>query len=62
MKIVELKTGLFPDADRVAQAVTQNETAHEIERHDVTGLAPDDTQSWASLAEAVLSAEMVVTL
>jgi hypothetical protein len=62
MKIVELKTGLFPDADRVAQAITQNETAHDVERHDVSGLAPDDAQSWAVVAEAVLSADMVVTL
>jgi hypothetical protein len=62
MKIVELKTGLFPDAERVAEAVAQNETAHDIERHDVSGLAPDDAQSWAKVAEAVLSADMVVTL
>ncbi|GGD21999.1 hypothetical protein [Sinisalibacter lacisalsi] len=62
MKIVELKTGLFPDANRVAEAVTEIETAHDVERHDVSGLAPEDTQAWADVAEAVLSADMVVTL
>jgi len=62
MKIVELKTGLFPDAERVAEAVTQNEKAHVVERHDVAGLEPDDAQSWAKVAEAVLSADTVVTL
>jgi len=62
MKIVELKTGLFPDADRVAAAVTENETAHDVERQDVSGLAPDDGEGWAKVAEAVLSADMVVTL
>ena len=62
MKIVELKTGLFPDAARVAEAVTETETAHDVERQDVSGLAPDDGDAWAKVAEAVLSADMVVTL
>ena len=62
MKIVEVKTGLFPDADRVAEAVSENETAHDVERHDVTGIAADDGAAWEKVAEAVLSADKVVTL
>jgi len=62
MKIVELKTGLFPDAPRVAEAVSETETAHSVERHDVSGLSPDDGDAWAKVAEAVLAADMVVTL
>lgn len=62
MKIVELKTGLFPDADRVAEAVAHIEPAPDVSRHDVSGLAPDDADGWAKVAEAVLSADMVVTL
>jgi len=60
MKIVELKTGLFPDAERVAEALT--ETAHDIERHDLSNTGPGDAEAWARVAAAVLSADKVVTL
>lgn len=62
MKIVELKTGLFPDAARVAEAVAEIETAHNVAHLDVSGLGPDDTDPWAEVAEAILSSDMVVTL
>lgn len=62
MKIVELKTGLFPDAERVAEAVAETETAHDVERLDVSGTGSDDTGAWARVAEAILAADKVVTL
>lgn len=62
MKIVELTTGLFPDADRVGAAVSVLETAHEIERRDASALAPNDAAAWEEIARAVLGADLVVTL
>jgi hypothetical protein len=62
MKILELNTGLFPDAPRVAEAVETLRGAQEIDRADVTGLAPDDEEGWAAVARAILAADLVVTL
>ena len=62
MTIVELKTGLFPDAARVAAAVATLRDAHEVKEVDVAGLAADDGAAWAKVARAVLAADLVVTL
>jgi hypothetical protein len=62
MTILELKTGLFPDAERVDAAVETLRGTHTVERADTTGLAPDDTDGWAQVVRAILSADQVVTL
>ncbi len=62
MKLVELKTGLFPDATRVAEAVTTLDGAHEVARIDASQLAPNDDAAWEEIASAVLGADLIVTL
>ena len=62
MNILELKTGLFPDAGTVAGAVETLEGAHDVTRMDITGLSPDDEDAWGAVAAAVLAADMLITL
>lgn len=60
--ILELNTGLFPDADAVATAITTREGHDQVVRLDVNGLKPDDTDNWDAAAVAILSADLIVTL
>lgn len=62
MTILELKTGLFPDAERVAGAVETLGGKLTVARADTTGLNPDDADGWAAVARAILSADLIVTL
>ena len=62
MKIVELDTGLFPDAPRVAASVTTLEGAHEVTRIDASKLDKNDDTAWEEIATAVLGADLIVTL
>jgi hypothetical protein len=62
MKILELRTGLFPDADAVVNAIRTQERAHDVARMDATGLSPNDEDGWAAIAAAVLEADLVVTI
>ncbi|GKY88426.1 hypothetical protein [Sinisalibacter aestuarii] len=62
MTILELTTGLFPDAARVDEAVETLRGTHTVERADTTGLAPDDSDGWAKVVRAILSADHIVTL
>lgn len=62
MTILELKTGLFPDAARVDEAVETLNGAHSVLRADAAGLAPEDEDGWAAMAGAILSADLIVTL
>lgn len=62
MTILLLETGLFPDAQRVADAVDTLNGPQTVERADVAGLAPDDEDGWANVARAILSADRIVTL
>lgn len=62
MKILELKTGLFPDVGTVADAIETLKGDHDVTRMDITGLSPDDEDAWGVVAEAVLAADMLVTL
>lgn len=62
MTILELDTGLFPDAPRVAEAVETLSGSHSVVRADVKGLAPDDEDGWTTLARDILAADCVVTL
>jgi len=60
--ILELNTGLFPDADVVATAITTREGHDQVVRLDVNGLKPDDTDNWDAAVAAILSADLIVTL
>ncbi len=62
MMILELKTGLFPDAASLSAAVQTLAHTHTVERWDVTGLSVDDEEGWAMVANTILTAELVVTL
>lgn len=62
MNILELDTGLFPDAPRVDEAIETLNGPHSVVRADVKGLAPDDEDGWTALARDILAADRVVTL
>ena len=62
MNVLELKTGLFPDADTVASAVKTLDGAQDVTRLDLTGLAPNDEDAWNDVAAKVLAADLIVTL
>ena len=61
-RVIELKTGLFPDAETVAAALAASAASVEVERIDVSGLALDDREAWKKAAEAILAADLTVTL
>jgi hypothetical protein len=60
-RIIELKTGLFPDAETVATALAST-AGVEVVRLDVSGLAAEDQEAWKRAAEAILGADLTVTL
>ncbi|HVZ52694.1 MAG TPA: hypothetical protein VG986_12055 [Pseudolabrys sp.] len=60
-RVIELKTGLFPDAETVAAALAATPGV-EVVRFDVSGLAADDEEAWKRAAEAILGADLTVTL
>jgi len=60
--ILELNTGLFPDAKTVAKAIRAREGHDRVNRLDVRGLQQDDTESWNAVAAAILSADLVVSV
>lgn len=62
MTILELNTGLFPDAGTVAKSIATREGRDQVVRLDVSGLQPDDTESWDAAAAAIISADLVVTV
>jgi len=62
MTILELNTGLFPDAETVAKSIATREGPDQIVHQDVSGLTPDDTDSWDAVAAEIISADLVVTL
>jgi hypothetical protein len=61
-RIVELKTGLFPDAETVAAALAEDKAAAEVVRLDVSELTAEDDEAWKKAAEAILAADLTVTL
>lgn len=61
-RIIELKTGLFPDAETVAAALAAHAACLEVVRLDVTGLGAEDEEAWKTAAEAILAADLTVTL
>lgn len=60
-RIVQLKTGLFPDSDTVTAALAASDGV-AIVRLDVSGLAAEDEEAWKRAAEAILGADLTVTL
>jgi hypothetical protein len=60
-RIVQLKTGLFPDAETVAAALAGTAGATVV-RLDISELAAEDEEAWKRAAEAILGADLTVTL
>ena len=60
--IIELKTGLFPDAATVAASLAACAKSVAVTRIDVSALGPDDREAWEKAAEAILAADLTVTL
>jgi len=60
-RIIELKTGLFPDAETVAAALASM-AGVEVVHLDVSGLAAEDDEAWTRAADAILGADLTVTL
>lgn len=60
-RIVQLKTGLFPDAETVTAALASTAGAAVV-RLDVSGLAAEDEAAWQQAAEAILGADLTVTV
>ncbi|HER25685.1 MAG TPA: hypothetical protein ENI69_01105 [Rhodospirillales bacterium] len=60
--ILELNTGLFPDAETVAKSIVTCDGRNQIIHLDVTGSQADDRESWEAAAAAIISADLVVTL
>lgn len=61
MKIVAIHTGLFPDASRVADALSRIEPAHPVVRIDLT--RPDMGEGdWDAALVAILASDLAVTL
>ena len=60
--ILQLNTGLFPDAETVEEAIATREGHDQIIRLDVSNPQPGDRAVWDAAAAAILSAGLVVTL
>lgn len=61
-RIVELKTGLFPDAEAVTAAIAASAASVEVVRLDVSELVVDDEEAWNGAVEAILAADLTVTV
>lgn len=61
MNIVQLDTGLFPDAQTVAAAVRQMTPAHRV---DVIEIWRQDMQEsdWDRVISALLAADLIVSI
>lgn len=60
MKILELHTGLFPDAGTIAAALHTLAGAQRIERIDVSRAEMGD-EAWDRVVCAILASDLVVT-
>ena len=65
MKIVELHTGLFPDAQTVSAALRQAETTHRVESIDLAEhlrRQEAQTEFWDRAIAAILESDLTITL
>jgi hypothetical protein len=60
MKIVELDTGLFPDAQTVIAALRRMEAAHSVEHIDLRCQKLED-EAWDRVVAAVLASDLTIT-
>ncbi len=60
MKILELDTGLFPDAQTVTAALRQLDSTHVVESIDLRCREMDD-EAWDRAVAAILSSDLTIT-
>lgn len=61
MKIVELNTGLFPDAQTVIAALRRMESAHNVVAIDLRRRDMGD-EAWDRVVAAILSSDLTITI
>lgn len=61
MKILELNTGLFPDAQTVAAALRQMEAAHDVTSIDIRRRDMED-EAWDRVIAAILDSDLTITI
>ena len=65
MKIVELNTGLFPDAQTVSAALRQTEPAHRVESIDLAATLRRrdlEDEAWDRAVAAILGCDLTITI
>ena len=63
MRILQLETGLFPDAEAVRQAIdVLKEGSHEVSRVDLTAVAAEDDGTWDAVVQKIMAADKVATV
>lgn len=64
MKILELETGLFPDARTVSAALRQMDPAHRVESIDLADCLRRrslDDEAWERAIDAILGSDLTIT-
>jgi len=61
VKIVELNTGLFPDAQTVITALRRMESAHDVVAIDLRRRDMED-EAWDRVVAAILSSDLTITI
>jgi len=61
MNIAILKTGLFPDAAGIEQAISHLDTQHAVYTYDATRDGLDDTD-WDQAVDELLSADRIIVV
>lgn len=61
MKIVQLNTGLFPDAQTVIAALRRMEAAHSVESIDLRR-QDVESEAWDKAVAVILAADLTITI
>ena len=61
MKILELHSGLFPDAQTVSAALRQMEPAHRVDAIDLRRRDMED-EAWDRVIAAILDSDLTITI
>ena len=61
MKILELNTGLFPDAQTVIAALRRMGAAHRVDTIDLRRRDMED-EAWDRAVAAILSSDLTITI
>lgn len=65
MRIIILETDVFPDKQVMREALAwlkEDTVTHRLSRHDLRGRTPTEHEWWDELLDAILTADLVVTV